>query len=124
MSNIQNPYFDTKEIKLWASSLKWDNYNKSYEIQQISKLIKAAHLLDLRRIPGFDATRIKYEISEILNITPNCNIMNLLWNQSGKYLNVCGDRDLVINKNYWSNRFFILHQNPTKLYYSLRNVKL
>jgi hypothetical protein len=124
MSNIQNPYFDSKEIKLWASALKWANHNKSYEIQQISNLINAAHLLDLRRIHGFDATRIKYEISELLNITTNCNTMNLLWDQSGKYLNVCGDRDLVINKNYWSNRFFILHQNPNKLYYSLRSVKL
>jgi len=124
MSNTPNPYFTNSDIKLWASALKWNCDNKSYKIQNISKLIKAAHLLDLRRIPGFDPVRIKYEISELLNITPNSDIMNILWTQSGKYLNICGDRDLVINKNYWSDRFFTIHQDPNKLYHLLRTMIL
>jgi len=124
MSSTPNPYFANSEINLWASALKWDCKNELHTIQEISKLIKAAHLLDLRRIPSFDPVRIKYEVSELLDITPNSDVMDILWNQSGKYLNICGDRDLVINKRDWSDRFFVLHQNPNKLYYSLRNMML
>jgi hypothetical protein len=118
-----NKYFtNDDEIRLWASALKWNNFNKNIRIQKISKLIKAAHLLDLRRIPSFDMIRIKYEVAELLEITPNSTIMNILWDQSGKYLNVSGDRDMVVNKTFWSDRFFILHQHPKKLYFALRSV--
>jgi hypothetical protein len=104
--------------------LKWDDSNTCNKIQRISKLIKAAHLLDLRRISGFDINRIKYDVSKLLSITPDSDMLYILWSQSGKYLNVSGDRDLVINKNFWSNRLFILHQDPEKLYFSLRSVML
>ena len=80
----------------------------------ISKLIKAVHLLDLRRIPSFNMKLIKFDIS---NIAPDSNILYKLWDQSGKYLDISGDRDLVINKNFWSDRFFTLHQDSKKLYF-------
>jgi len=121
---MKNNIYFKDEIELWSSALKWDVFNKCDKVKRISNLIKAAHLLDLRRIPGFDVDRIKYNISELLDITPNSDIMTILWNQSGKYLNISGDRDLVTNKNYWSDRFFILHQNPTKLYFTLKSMML
>lgn len=125
MSSIKNSYFSSyQEINLWATALKWDSNNKCNKIINISKLIKAAHLLDLRRIPQFDEHIIRREVAELLKIKTDSIIMNKIWEQSGKYLYASGDRDLSIGKNLWSDDFFILHQNPVKLYFELRKYML
>lgn len=124
-SMLNTKYFPSyKELELWSSALKWNSNNKSDKVKNIAKLIKAAHLLDLRRIPHFDEDIIRYEVSELLGITPTCDIMNKLWTQSGIYLNISGDRDLVIGKKHFSDKFFILQQDPTKLYFELRKCML
>lgn len=125
ITSVDTKYWASKEeIRLWAQALIWDNNNKSQKIINISKLIKAAHLLDLRRIPRFDETRIKNDIANLLNIKSDSYIINKLWDQSGRYLHISGDRDLSLNKTHWSNSFYILQQHPLKLYFKLRHERL
>lgn len=114
MSQTPNPYFNKDEVLYWANCLRWNNHTN------ISNLIKSAHLLDLRRIPNFDHNMIRSQVSKLLGLNPTSNIMNKLWDQSGVYLNVSGDRDLAISKTNWSNRFFILQQDPMVLYMQLK----
>jgi hypothetical protein len=82
--------------------------------------LKVAHTLDLRRIPSFDMQRIRREASKLLDVSPNSEVMDVLWEQSGKYLHASGDRD-GDSRNHWSDRFFTLQQNPAQLYLELRN---
>ena len=121
---LNTKYFTTyEEVKLCANALKWNSSN-NIKVKNLAKLIKAAHLLDLRRIPSFNEDIIRYEVSELLEIIPTSDIMNKLWEQSGIYLDVSGDRDLATNKKHFSDKFFLLQQNPTELYFKLRKCML
>ena len=59
-------------------------------------------------------------MAKLLDVHPNSYIINKLWEQSGHYLHISGDRDLYIQKTHWSNRFYILQQDSIKLFYKLR----
>lgn len=116
-----NCYFSSRqEVELWSSALKWNTSTKCKKVMRISKLIKVAHLLDLRRIPNFDEDIIRYQVAELLGINPKSIIIDKLWQQSGIYLHLSGDRDLVLGKKDWSDKFFILHQDPIRLYLELK----
>lgn len=118
-SSVDLKYFKSiNEIECWSKALIWDDNSI------ISKLIKAVHHLDLRRIPSFDETIIKNNVCQLLNIQPNCCIIKKLWEQSGWDLNISGDRDLVINKDHRCDRFYILSNSPNILYFELRKALL
>jgi len=88
------------EYNLYSGSIPWTSPWTSNN--NISKIIHAAHLFDLRRMIGFDINRIKKQISEML-----CPcIFHKIWNRTGIYLYVTGDRDLVLRKKYYSEIFF------------------
>jgi hypothetical protein len=106
---LNSDIFSHDEAKLYSSSIPWSNNNNN----NISKIIHVAHLLDLRRIVGFDMQRIKKQISDML-----CPcIFDELWNKSGEYLSITGDRDMMTSKKYYSDVFFT--NNATKIYNSL-----
>jgi hypothetical protein len=112
--SVDLEYFCCKnEIAKWSQALRWGDGGC------LGDIIQSAHLLDLRRITKFDPIRIKNNISDILHIDVNSKEMNILWQRSGQYLAISGDRDLVSKKDFWSNRFYTLQQNPEKLYYRL-----
>ena len=107
--------YDTEELELLSKLLVWDAQSTRY----ISIIIKAAHLLDLRRIPKFSRDRITREVSELLEAATDSNFMEKLWDQSGVYLDISGDRDMMQRKG-WADRFFTLQSQPSKLYFALR----
>ena len=43
-----------------------------------------------------------------------------MWQQSGVYLDICGDRDMMC-RSEWLDRFYTLQQDPYSLYLKLRN---
>lgn len=117
---------DIEEIIKWSYALIWDSeiIKKDVEGKNISMILKAAHMLDLRRITYFDKDRILSSVAEFLMVAPTSYIIIKLWNQSGKYLYVSGDRDMEGNRNEWSDRFFILQNDPATLYFRLRKCML
>ena len=126
IDGIDPCYFndDSNEIERWSYALIWNSDNNDLMTDNLRIILKAAHTLDLRRIPKFDADRVKRETSNILMIEQNSRMLKILWNQSGKYLNISGDRDMVNNRTDWEDRFFTLQNDPAKLYFSLRKGKL
>lgn len=118
-SSVDLKYYKSiNEIECWSQAIIWDNNSI------ISKLIKAAHHLDLRRIPSVYETIIINNVAKLLNIQPSSCIIKKLWEQSGLYLNISGDRDLVLNKNHRCDRFYILSNSPNTLYFKLRKTLL
>ena len=146
---VDEDYFCCENEKYrWSQALLWDLPPTEDELVIfLNKVIKVAHLLDLRRIPRFDEDRIRAEISRLLDVDPYSDLINIMWKQSGVYLYVSGDRDLVkqytpredplpfnlwnLNplmqqlpnleaKTWWSDRFYTLQQDPVYLYKLLR----
>jgi len=92
-----------KQLRRWSRALRWGDENEiDPHVINLKLLLKAAHTLDLRRIPSFDKNRICDDVASYLGVDPNSWIIKKLWNQSGNYLKMSGDRDLELNKTEWS----------------------
>jgi hypothetical protein len=118
IGSVDHMYFCCdREILEWSVALRWDSTRTEY-VENVSKILKVAHFLDLRRIPRFDQQRIRKEIGDILGICRWSGLIDVLWNQSGIYLQITGDRDMCDGDSGrdWKDRFFTLQQNPTLLY--------
>jgi hypothetical protein len=121
---------DVEEIKALAPCLLWPIQpltQSKVKLNYLSRIIKAAHLLDLRRIPRFSKLRIMKEVSETLMINPGSisgrSTINRLWKQSGRYLEVSGDRDMM-RRDVWDDKFFVLQSKPEALFFHLKKVML
>lgn len=101
------------DLEQYRNALSWNNQNN------IARVIHSAHLLDLRRMPHWDRNRIEHDIIEQIGI--DSIAVERLWLLSGKYLHATGDRE--INKEYYSDRFFELSNNPELLANTLREVR-
>jgi len=129
-------YFTAIELEIYSEAIRWSTIQQSKinslylsDVEYIRRIIHTAHLLDLRRICTFNIKRIiGSSVSELFGKhTINNNyivydkyykelhIILCMWNQSGKYLYVTGDRDIVFNKNYYSPVFFDISNDPSKI---------
>jgi hypothetical protein len=112
------------EAILWSSSGTLDE-NKLEDLKYLRRVFHAAHTLDLRRIRGFDGTRIQKEAMDQLfgDSLPleSDVIIRLLWDRSGEYLQATGDRDLV-DQRYFQDHFFLQSHNPSTLVDAIHSV--
>ncbi len=95
-------FHDKHELFTYAESLQWDGGG---EATNLCRILRAVHLLDLRRINSFDATRIMGNLKDALclgNSYLERDFIMHLWDKSGKYLKVTGDRDMVYQRCYQS----------------------
>jgi hypothetical protein len=101
-------FSSTEEIDQLSQALHWKS--ESF----ISKIIRTAHILDLRRIPSFDMIRVKKDACMCLfgNLDDqNKKVIDKLFDYAGVYLDVTGDRDAIKGKEVLSDRFFVLSTN-------------
>jgi len=118
------------ERSVFAEAILWLNpgnldENQVEDLKYLRRIFHAAHTLDLRRIRGFDGTRIQKEAMDQLfgGALPieSGSIIRLLWNRSGEYLRATGDRDLV-NQRPFQDAFFTQSHNPSTLVDAIHSV--
>ncbi len=106
--------FDNREINVYKQAILWEA-NKSNNITYLKNILHAAHLLDLRRMPFFDSQRIKKEVVKLLfgssEGISSKNVVGKLFDISGSFLYATGDRDMMKEKKYVNDKFFILSNN-------------
>jgi hypothetical protein len=102
-------FYNRKQIRDWGEGLLRGKNS------MLARILMTAHILDQRRFSNFDIQLAKKQIFDLLEIEPDSDQIKILFNQSGIYLNICGDVDMFINKSYHSDRFFILQHNPILL---------
>ena len=122
-AKLQNIYACNEEICNWSQCIPWEDSNNK-DIRYIQRILRAAHLLDLRRINRFNIARIKSNVyKELFASTENLGmkIIETMWKQEGLYLEASGDRDVVSQKGY-SNKFAVLSSNPEQLVDALYDV--
>lgn len=120
MRYVESIFDNSRDKQIYSQSILWSTANKEeddIDIINIRKIIHTAHLIDLRRIPHFDENRIKKDSGEILFgkscQTKGCeDFITTLWDVSGHYLLLSGDRDLVDQRKHYSNSFAELSLNP------------
>lgn len=101
-------FTSTEEIDQLSQCIYWKNRT------MVSKIIRTAHILYLRRIPSFDMNRVRREACMCLfdNLDQSSrDIINKLFTQSGKYLASTGDRDAYIQKKHVDDKFYVLSTN-------------
>jgi len=118
------------EVRQWSSYLRWHNDDSNL----VSRIIKAAHHLALRRIPQFDENRIKKNVRETLSLCSWCDyncenggsITEKLWERSGLYLGTTGDRyigtSIEPSLYTYQDKFFTIQQDTNKLYHLLSSI--
>ncbi len=134
-----------EEIQLYKEAILWStadegiiDENKNEDLKYLRKIIHASHILDLRRLPDFDAKRIKSTVAEQLfgkevraeeswEIKPEASdvlkLIDKLWDRAGEYLEGTGDRDVVTQRTTFGDKFFILSQTPTLLTETLHTIR-
>lgn len=127
-SSLQRPdlveHYNNKDkanYESWAST-QFEHYNSSVMDEEdyslIGRIIKAAHQLDLARIPHFCKERIYKRVKELLFVD-FCNecvmrcVFEELWRRSEEYLRVTGDRRQ--GKKTYSHHFVDLYKEPEKM---------
>jgi len=118
---IGSLFKNNDEILLYGNAIRWPrtsddtNEKNNSDLLFLRKILHASHLLDLRRIPHFDSVRIKKETNEKLfdNSTNQdfMKIIDILFDYSGMYLTITGDRDMIGNRMELHDNFFILSNN-------------
>lgn len=119
-----NLFKDQLEIDIYAEAILWANKGnldeKLYpDLKFLRQILRTAHTFDLRRIPSFDAERIRNDsITQLLGTSgplkasAHCKlIQNTLWHRIGKYLEATGDRDLM-HRSFLKNKFFLQTATP------------
>lgn len=117
-------FADEEEIKIFEEAILWSNkgdLNENFipDLKYLRRILHCAHTFDLRRIPSFNALRIRKDaMKQLLGKASNsvdCKIFeNAMWNLSGIYLKATGDRDLTCRK-WLENKFFYQTANPYSL---------
>ena len=115
---------DDREIELFKEAILWSNRgnldeNDLPDLKYLRCILHAAHTLDLRRIPAFDAAKIKNDCidqlfdnqTDRLPLALSRQLADLLFQRSGEYLKATGDRDLVSGR-LLTDDFFIQTRNP------------
>lgn len=128
------------EMDLYADAIRWSTESETktqqyspdqlIELKYLRKILHASHTLDLRRLPHFDPKRIfasvasdlfgektidkhSWEIVELYK--REGEFVATLWERSGTYLKVTGDRDVVENRTEFGDDFFVLQNFPPQL---------
>lgn len=118
--------FSDFQRQVYRESIRWSTADgETFPHSPVVRdVIQAAHILHLRRMPSFDAERIKREAVEKLEnyIDDASGTVERVWDLCGRYLEATGDRDLVRGKRTFSDRFFILSNDPTLLAQTLKSV--
>lgn len=113
---------DRANFDSWASSSLKDKYDSSTLEEEnrsmIGRIIKAAHQLDLQRIPSFCKERIYNCVEDLLFVryhdeTVKRKIFEELWRRSKEYLRVTGDRGE--GRCNYSHHFVDLYREPEKM---------
>ena len=107
------------DLIYYKDALLWqDNNNNDIDIINTRKILKIAHLLELRRMSDFDKHRIFQQISDINNYV---NI-EYLWYKTGIYLSVTGMTNMEPFIDDYADIFFELSLDPDKLSSLLHNL--
>lgn len=122
-----NLFKDQLEITIFEEAILWANKGNLSEdlypdLKYLRRILHAAHTFDLRRMPSFEAERIRNDgIKQLLGIsgpckeTPHCLLVqNTMWNRIGCYLKATGDRDLTYQSGL-DNKFFFQTADPIKM---------
>jgi len=105
----------TLDVDRYAAAIPWSNHT-----DPVARVLHAAHVLDLRRIIGFNASRIRANAARCLfgiegSRTKEVGaLVDSLWTRSGLYLDVTGDRDLVTRRGL-SPFFFLQSAQPSAM---------
>ena len=107
------PLFSDAQRHRYARAIRWDTHD-----DPVAKVIHAAHLLDLRRIPHFDADRMQRAAAAAL-VGQACaraaaRLVGNAFEESGRLLLATGDGDLVTGRGL-ADRFFLLANDPPAL---------
>lgn len=132
-SQEDNPFDTDEERQLYADSIleKGEQLEPGVndDLRNLSKILRASHMLDLRRLMHFDENRIKSDVAKRLfgdAIVVDSSISKFienLWIRSGEYLVSTGDTDLVKQacEKYkdialaYDDKFFTLSNDPSQL---------
>lgn len=119
--NFQNEVYKFKglfssgeEMRVYRKAILWslvgDGDMECVDLLYLRKILHAAHILDLRRIPDFDMQRIKNQTLEILfdGDKEMMYIIDILFDISGWFLKLMGERDMVFGKRVIDDKFFVL----------------
>ena len=117
-----------EEMMVYKNAILWSlvdgisEYN--LDVLYLRKILHAAHILDLRRIPYFDIQRVKNNTLEILfdNDKKMMCIVDILFDVSGWFLRLTGERDMVHKKVILDDKFFILTNDLDMLAILVNNV--
>lgn len=105
------------------------NVKKNEDLQYLRDLLQITHMLDLRRVPSFSPAMIQDVVFSILFGKPvgsayrEKNFVQNLWIRTGEYLAATGDRDSALNKSNFSDRFFVLSNQPGRLAQALHSAR-
>lgn len=129
-----NLFNSLNELNVYKEAILWSTKNEgkldeniNEDLKYIRKILHTAHILDLRRITSFSISTIKLDVAKELfggdiidtkiksQYAVEKAIIEFLWQCSGNYLKITGDRDGEKGKNFFSNEFFILSNNPIRL---------
>ncbi|MBS0627660.1 MAG: hypothetical protein JSS09_05560 [Verrucomicrobia bacterium] len=103
-------FLNEEEIKTFAEAMFTMNFgslnvSNNDDLKYLKCILQSAHTFDLRRIPSFDKQIIKSRgtlqlFKERFSSSEEYRkITDLLWDRSGEYLKVTGDRDLETGKD-------------------------
>lgn len=126
-ASTSNLFKDQQEIKIFEEAILWENKGTLSEelnpdLKYLRRILHTAHTFDLRRMPSFNAERIRKDgIKQLLGMlepfqeTVHCRqIQNAIWDRIGEYLDATGDRDLT-HKSILGDNFFYQTVNPIKM---------
>lgn len=122
-----------EEIQIFAESMLMLNQGalnpfENKDLKYIKCILQSAHTFDLRRVYGFDIDRIKGNgVAQLFTSGKFWSsqeeykkIGETLWNRSGKYLQITGDRDIETGRNL-QDPFFL--QTPTEMVNAICEVR-
>ena len=123
-AHLSNLFKTEQEINIFEEAILWENKGTLSEelnpdLKYLRRILHAAHTFDLRRIPLFDAMKVRNDgIKQLLGVadpfqeTVHCRqIQNIVWNRIGEYLGATGDRDMM-HRSILDNKFFYQTANP------------
>jgi hypothetical protein len=132
-ANKYKSLFMTNDIKDFAVAIRAmgdPELAKTISPKQkwIMNLLYAVHHLDLLRIPIFgggktlDVNLVKNAVAGFLQCQANNPLIKYLFDQSSKYLNATGDRNVPANKLTRDDKFFIQGNSPKLIFEAIRSV--
>ncbi|HUX79717.1 MAG TPA: SidE phosphodiesterase domain-containing protein [Alphaproteobacteria bacterium] len=117
---------DAYELQVYKEALLPPNLGQIDDTQNrdllyLRTILRASHMFDLRRAPLVDVNIIEDVL--LKDLFGEKDLIKKLWKRTGEYLKASGDRDVVSRKMNFSNRFFLLSNNPDKLVRVLWNAR-